>query len=93
MSGRRGEGSEDYDLLQLYLNDIGKHPLLTHEDELRLGELVRAGQAAVARLSQAGVAVDHVRRRELEAIAGAGADASCLFVQANLRLVVSIAKR
>ena len=93
MTGRRGQSSEDHDLLQLYLNDIGKHPLLTREDELRLGELTRAGQAAAARLSQAGVAVDPVRRKELEAIAGAGADAACKFVQANLRLVVSVAKR
>ena len=39
------------------------------------------------------MAVDPVRRKELEAIAGAGADAARQFVQANLRLVVSIAKR
>ncbi len=93
MTGRRGQSSEEHDLLQLYLNDIGKHPLLTREDELRLGLLTQAGQAAAARLSQAGVAVDPVRRKELEEVAGAGADASCQFVQANLRLVVSIAKR
>jgi len=93
VNGRRGRSSEDHDLLQLYLNDIGKHPLLSREDELRLGELTRAGQAAVARLSQAGTAVDPVRRKELEAVAGAGADAARQFVQANLRLVVSIAKR
>ena len=93
MTGRRARSSEEHDLLQLYLNDIGQHPLLSKADELRLGELVRAGQAAVARLSQAGVAVDPVRRKELEAIAGAGADASQQFVLANLRLVVSIAKK
>jgi RNA polymerase sigma factor (sigma-70 family) len=93
VNGRRGQGSDDHDLLQLYLNDIGKHPLLSKEDELRLGELTRAGQAAAARLSQVGVAVDPVRRKELEAVAGAGADAARQFVQANLRLVVSIAKK
>jgi RNA polymerase primary sigma factor len=93
VTGRRGQSADDHDLLQLYLNDIGKHPLLTREDELSLGELTRAGQAAVARLSQAGTSVDPVRRKELEAVAGAGADAARQFVQANLRLVVSIAKR
>ena len=93
MTGRRGQSSEEHDLLQLYLNDIGKHPLLTREDELRLGQLTQAGQAAAARLKQAGVGVDPVRRKELEIVAGAGADAACQFVLANLRLVVSIAKR
>ncbi len=93
MTGRRGQSSEEHDLLQLYLNDIGKHPLLTRDDELRLGKLTQAGQAAAARLQQAGVGVDPVRRKELEIVAGAGADAARQFVQANLRLVVSIAKR
>ena len=93
MTGRRGQSSDEYDLLQLYLNDIGKHPLLTPDDELRLGRLTQAGQAAAARLQQAGVGVDPVRRKELEIVAGAGADAACRFVEANLRLVVSIAKR
>ncbi|MEA2825885.1 MAG: polymerase primary sigma factor [Actinomycetota bacterium] len=93
MNGRRCQGSEEHDLLQLYLNDIGQHPLLTRDDEQRLGQLTQAGQAAAARLKQAGVAVDPVRRRELEIVAGSGADAACHFVQANLRLVVSIAKR
>ena len=90
---RATRSGEEHDLLQLYLNDIGKHPLLTREDELRLGRLTQAGQAAAARLKQAGVGVDPVRRRELEIVAGAGADAACEFVLANLRLVVSIAKR
>jgi len=93
VTGRRGQSTEDHDLLQLYLNDIGKHPLLSHDDELRLGELTRAGQMAAARLSQAGTSVDPVRRKDLEAVVAAGADASCHFVQANLRLVVSLAKR
>ena len=93
MTGRAGQSTEEHDLLQLYLNDIGKHPLLTRDDEVRLGQLTRAGQAAAARLKQAGVGVDPVRRKELEIVAGAGADAACEFVQANLRLVVSIAKR
>ena len=85
--------AEEHDLLQLYLNDIGQHPLLSREDELRLGRLTQAGQVAAARLKQAGVAGDPVRRKELEIAAGAGADAACQFVLANLRLVVSIAKR
>ncbi len=93
MTGRRRQSAEEHDLLQLYLNDIGKHPLLDRDEELRLGHLTQAGQAAAARLQQAGVAIDPARREELEAIAGAGADAARQFVLANLRLVVSIAKR
>jgi len=93
VTGRRGQSIEEHDLLQLYLNDIGQHPLLTGADEVRLGALVRAGQAAAAKLSQAGTSVDPVRRKVLEAVVAAGADASREFVQTNLRLVVSIAKK
>lgn len=39
MSGRRGGSGDDHDLLHLYLNDIGQHPLLSADDEIR--EVVR----------------------------------------------------
>jgi RNA polymerase sigma factor (sigma-70 family) len=86
-----GRGTEEEDLLQLYLNDIGKYALLDRAEEVRLGELAKAGRKAAAELATGRAAPD--RRAELEAVAGAGQDAAARFVRANLRLVVSIAKK
>jgi RNA polymerase sigma factor (sigma-70 family) len=89
----RGWSSEEEDLLQLYLNDIGKYPLLTRAEEVDLGELVLAGRKAAAELARCGDRLDGARRRELEARVRTGEDATRRFVRANLRLVVSIAKK
>jgi len=88
----RGQGSEEEDLLQLYLNDIGKYPLLSRDDEVRLGTLTRAGQVAAAKLER-GDALTVVAQEELESEVRAGEDAARRFVRSNLRLVVSIAKK
>ncbi len=88
----RGQGSEEDDLLQLYLKDIGKYPLLTREDEVRLGTLTRAGQAAGAKLAR-GDALTVAAQEQLESEVSAGEDAARRFVRSNLRLVVSIAKK
>ena len=89
--GKQGHDGEDQDLLQLYLNDIGKYGLLTRAEEVRLGELAKLGRQAAAELARDHVAGD--RRSELERKVRAGEDAARRFVRANLRLVVSIAKR
>ncbi len=92
MADRRAVAVADGDLVQLYLDDIGKHPLLTKEDEVRLGEAVQAGAAAAEELGR-GVPADADHRAELEARVRAGAEAADAFVKSNLRLVVSVAKR
>ncbi|MGI9023361.1 MAG: sigma-70 family RNA polymerase sigma factor [Acidimicrobiales bacterium] len=91
MAKQGGRSSEEEDLLQLYLNDIGKHSLLTRAEEVRLGELAAAGRQAAAELSKGQVPPQ--RKRELEALVKAGEKATKRFVRANLRLVVSIAKK
>jgi RNA polymerase sigma factor (sigma-70 family) len=83
---------DDEDIVQLYLNDIGKHPLLTKDDEVRLGEAVQAGAAAAKELAET-APCDPRRRAALEARVCAGAAATEAFVKSNLRLVVSVAKR
>jgi len=88
----RGQSSEEEDLLQLYLNDIGKYPLLTRDDEVRLGTLTQAGRVAAAKLAR-GDALTGAVQDELEAEVRAGEDAARRFVRSNLRLVVSIAKK
>src|SRR5215218_2252944 len=89
-----GENAPDADLLRVYLNEIGKHELLTREDEQRIGEVIDAGRQATAMLAEAGA--DDLPAAELarlRARADAGQEAEKAFVEANLRLVVSIAKR
>ena len=39
----------DEDLVRLYLTDIGRHPLLTREDEVRLAQEIESGSAAAER--------------------------------------------
>ncbi|MDQ6927319.1 MAG: sigma-70 family RNA polymerase sigma factor [Actinomycetota bacterium] len=87
-----GRSGEEEDLLQLYLNDIGKHALLTRAEEIRLGEMAKAGRTAATELACAGD-LSETRRRELEKAVRTGSDATRRFVRANLRLVVAIAKR
>ena len=93
MGTQQGWSSEEEDLLQLYLNDIGKYPLLTRAEEVELGELVLAGRKASAELARLGDRVDPSRRAELDERCQVADDAARRFVRANLRLVVSIAKK
>jgi RNA polymerase sigma factor (sigma-70 family) len=80
------------DLVRLYLDDIGRYPLLTKDDEARLAQEAEAGRAARAELT-----VDKARSpasdRELRRAVRRGDAAVEAFVNGNLRLVVSIAKR
>jgi RNA polymerase sigma factor (sigma-70 family) len=89
----RARSSEEEDLLQLYLNDIGRYPLLTRADEVHLGELIAEGRKAERELARHGDRLDAKRRAELAERVRAGDDAARRFVRSNLRLVVSIAKK
>ena len=80
------------DLVRLYLNDIGKRALLTKDDEARLAQAAEAGREARAELAGA-EGVTAARQRELRRLVRAGDEAAATFVTANLRLVVSIAKK
>lgn len=80
------------DLVRLYLNDIGRHALLTKDDEARLAQAAEAGRAAQAELDGAD-GITEARKRELRRLIRQGDTATETFVNANLRLVVSVAKR
>jgi RNA polymerase sigma factor (sigma-70 family) len=82
----------EQDLVRLYLSDIGRHPLLTKEDEARLAQAAEAGREARAQLV-ADEGLTPARIRELRRTARAGDAAIETFVTGNLRLVVSIAKK
>jgi RNA polymerase sigma factor (sigma-70 family) len=81
----------DLDLLRLYLDDIGRHPLLTKDDEVELSQAFEAGQAAQAELHN--LPAGHPDRPRLEAEAERGEWARRKMIESNLRLVVSIARR
>ena len=83
---------EEEDLVRLYLGDIGRHQLLTKDDEACLGARIETGQKARAELD-AGGTITPSRRRQLKAAVRSADEAAEIFVNANLRLVVSIAKK
>ena len=80
------------DAMRLYLNEIGQHTLLTSDDERRLGKLIKDGLVAVERLTGE-EPIDPGEKRTLRRAAQEGQAAKTHMVQANLRLVVSIARR
>jgi len=90
---QRGQGGDE-DLLQLYLNDIGRYALLDREEELRLGALARRGRDAADRLQAADAdSLSPEDQAAAEADVEAGEVAAKQFIRSNLRLVVSIAKK
>ena len=82
---------ETIDLFRLYLDEIGRHPLLTAEDETHLAQVYEAG--VDAQLKLADCEPDDPARPDLEAIAERGEWARRTMIESNLRLVVSIARR
>ncbi|MDA8316154.1 MAG: sigma-70 family RNA polymerase sigma factor [Acidimicrobiales bacterium] len=80
------------DLVRLYLSDVGRHRLLTKDDEARLAQAAEAGRQAHAELASGGK-LTPARVRELRRLVRTGDAAVETFVNGNLRLVVSIAKR
>jgi RNA polymerase sigma factor (sigma-70 family) len=93
MVGRPRPASESsIDLTRRYLAELGSYPLLTAEDEANLAKAIADGRAAEARLAT-GVGVSRRERTRLQARIAAASDARRRFIQSNLRLVVSIAKR
>jgi RNA polymerase primary sigma factor len=82
------------DLVRIYLREIGRVPLLTAHDEVELAKAIEAGLFAEEKLASSALAGrDGVRAAELMLVAADGVAAKQRLIEANLRLVVSIAKR
>ena len=76
-----------------YLKQIGRVSLLNAEQEVDLSERIEAGLYAQHLLDTEGEGLDFKRRRELKWAANDGKKAKDHLLEANLRLVVSLAKR
>ena len=92
MTKARVERDEE-DLVRLYLTDIGRHPLLTKDDEIRLAQAMEAGVEAREDLEKKEKEITPARKREQRRLLKTAEDARQTFVRSNLRLVVSIAKK
>ncbi|MBQ1802823.1 RNA polymerase sigma factor RpoD [Lachnobacterium bovis] len=98
------EGVSVEDPVRMYLKEIGKVPLLTADEEIQLAKRMEDGQAAIEplkelkkQLYEAELDVEKAEIREkikpLQLAVDRGSDAKKRLAEANLRLVVSIAKR
>ncbi len=82
------------DPVRMYLKEIGKVPLLDPNEEIELAQKMSAGNLAQEQLdSLESGDLDPVALKELQRLAKAGERAKQKLAEANLRLVVSIAKR
>jgi RNA polymerase primary sigma factor len=92
-----GEVGISTDLVRAYLKEIGKVPLLTAELEVELAQRIEAGLFAAEKIRQADTGeaakISAALRRDLEWLVQDGGKAKRHLLEANLRLVVSIAKR
>ena len=81
------------DLVRVYLTSIGKVKLLTAEQEVDLARRIEAGLYAEQLLADRRRRYGDKKRRDLRAVAVDGQAAKAHLLEANLRLVVSVAKR
>jgi RNA polymerase sigma factor (sigma-70 family) len=81
------------DLVRQYLNDAGRHALLTKEDEADLAKRYQAGLAADELLKERADRLTRTKRTRLQGVSRDGSRAKERMVQANLRLVVPQARK
>jgi RNA polymerase primary sigma factor len=81
------------DPVRRYLSEIGQVGLLNKEEEIELSRRIEAGEAARQKLSERESELSDREKRQLRAIVNDGDMAREHMINANLRLVVSVAKK
>jgi RNA polymerase sigma factor (sigma-70 family) len=89
---RTDEVAEERDLVGVYLHEISRTPLLDAAQEVDLSKAIEAGLYAEHLLDE-GELPEGITKNELLRLVSDGERAKDLFIRANLRLVVSIARR
>lgn len=87
------EGINIDDHVKMYLKEIGKVNLLTPEEELSLAKRMADGETAKEQLEEIGENIDEDSKKQIDLLIADGEKAKKSLAEANLRLVVSIAKR
>ena len=86
-------GTSTQDPVRQYLKEIGRVKLLTLEEEISLARRIEEGEAAAQRLEEEGDTLEARTKRGLQRVVEDGEMARQGLIEANLRLVVSIAKK
>src|SRR5256885_9948973 len=89
---RTDEVAEERGLVGVYLHEISRTPLLDAAQEVDLSRAIEAGLYAEHLLDE-GEVPEGVKKSELKLLVSDGERAKDLFIRANLRLLVSIARR
>lgn len=87
------EGINIDDHVKMYLKEIGKVNLLTPEEELSLAKRMADGETAKEQVAELGDEIEEDTKKQLDFLISDGEKAKKSLAEANLRLVVSIAKR
>jgi DNA-directed RNA polymerase sigma subunit (sigma70/sigma32) len=91
--GEHAEGTTGADPVRDYLRQIGQIPGLTIEQVAELAQRIEAGLAAERKLAEDGDRLTQGERTDLEWVAEVGTRARNHLLEANLRLVVALARR
>ncbi len=84
---------ETNDAVGLYLKEVGRVPLLSTDEEVRLAKRMERGRQAEARLAEQGARLSSEERADLERLVAEGLAAQEHLIKANSRLVISVAKK
>jgi RNA polymerase sigma factor (sigma-70 family) len=87
-----GANAGDVDLVRVYLSEIGHQELIDRDEEVRLAQTIERG-ARAERVLAAGDRMTRAEHQRLNLRVAEAAQARQRFIEANLRLVVSVAKR